>query len=207
MRYLRNLGIYLRADAPNTQTSILVGKFIQEIACKCKLENLTIMITTDLFYPVTLPGREPPSTQADLYMEAELPWDLLDGTHPVAQGLLMLARDKPAKHLMIRLHDGACFYPRFACLIQTVFEETLDTEDHTLTFSRSCTCPPNRILSANHGLINPQDEGRCLLCGWNQNNKAVKPPEVVQSDPRYMEANDERVSDMQFGLMVRNFWG
>jgi hypothetical protein len=48
---------------------------------------------------------------------------------------------KPVKHLKIRLHNGALFYPQLACYLAQTFHDN-SVDDKTLTFTRSCTCPP-----------------------------------------------------------------
>jgi hypothetical protein len=125
MPYLTDLGVYFRADDPKTEASKRVGNFLRALNRHAKhLEHLTVTAASDRFY------------------EAACPWDIVFGEHPVAQALVHLVKSKSVKHLTIRLQDGACFFPSFACFLDQTFRQHNDDPERSLTFTLSCTCPP-----------------------------------------------------------------
>jgi hypothetical protein len=125
MPYITDLGIYFRVDSPYSEASTRVGHFLKAIRRNAThLDHLTIVAASDRYY------------------DAQCPWDILFGHHPVSKELLQFVEKKPVKHLKIRLHNEALFFPQYACWLSQTFEQTGGIDDHSLTFTRSCTCPP-----------------------------------------------------------------
>lgn len=125
MRYVSDLGIYFRADDPRKESSRRIAHFVKAVVRHAtKLEYLTVLVSSDRFY------------------EALCPFDILFADHPISKELLHIIESKTVKHLKIRLHDGACFFPHYAGFLAQTFMQEGNTEGRSITFTRSCTCPP-----------------------------------------------------------------
>lgn len=124
MRYLNDLGIYFRADNPKAESSKRVGHFLKALTRHAvNLEYLTVLASSDRLY------------------EAVCPWDILFGEHPVSKELVHLIEAKTVRHLKIRLHDGACFFPNYASFLGQTFLNNGPIAGRSITFTQSCTCP------------------------------------------------------------------
>jgi hypothetical protein len=125
------MSVYFRADSPYSEASIRVGHFLKALRRNAShMKRLTVVAASDRYY------------------EAKCPWDILFAHHPVSQELEQYVVKKPVKHLKIRLHDDALFFPGYACwLRETFYGSSFEvggepSREQTLTFVKSCTCPP-----------------------------------------------------------------
>ncbi|KAF2684825.1 hypothetical protein K458DRAFT_301646 [Lentithecium fluviatile CBS 122367] len=170
MKYLRDVGIYFRADAPAGKGSQRVGHFINALTLRAKnLNELFVMAASDR------------------YFERVCPWDIVDGGHPVAKALENMVLARAVKFLTIRVHDGAKFYKDWGYyMAQTFWENGGQDEDRNIAFQRSCSCPP---------LIYPE----CPVCLMPTLLRAVKPV-VFWVGPDGIEANEEETMNMQADL-------
>ncbi|KAF2176666.1 hypothetical protein K469DRAFT_755519 [Zopfia rhizophila CBS 207.26] len=174
MPYATDLGIYFRATDPKEESSKRVAHFIKAIARRgTSLQNLVVL------------------TSSDRYHEAVCPWDIPFCDHPVSKALVNLVESKTVRHLKLRVHNGACFFPGFASFLKQIFEQNRPTTGRSITFTRSCTCP-------NGCPLHPAND--CFMCGWPKQEKHNKPIEEVVPNPILIESCMERMMDMQSEL-------
>ncbi|KAF2242745.1 hypothetical protein BU26DRAFT_467158, partial [Trematosphaeria pertusa] len=173
MRYVTDLGIYLRADKPTSQASQRVAHFMKALARHGKkLNRLVVLLGSDRYY------------------EAACPWDIPFFDHPVSQALVQLVKSQTVNHLKIRVHDGALLYNGFGSYLCQTFRENGSIAGRSLAFTFSCTCPP-------HCPLYPQND--CFLCGWPLEFPDQAPVEFP-SNPAGVEALVERTMELQDDL-------
>jgi hypothetical protein len=175
LELVTDVGIYFRADDPRKPAAKKVAKFIEAITQRTqKLDKLVVLVSSDRFY------------------EAMCPWDILWCDHPVSKQLVRLIESKKVNHLKLRFHDGAGVYQEFGRFLAQHFWETVGaTEGRSLTFTKSCSCPPNPDWSAPV----------CFNCSWPAEYKDQKPIEEA-CHPLLIEANQERLMDLQEELLT-----
>ncbi|KAF2265667.1 hypothetical protein CC78DRAFT_183534 [Lojkania enalia] len=167
MPYVTDLGVYFRADDPNEVAAKRVAHFINAATRNARnLEYFVVLASSDRFY------------------DAECPWDIPFFDHPVCKALIRVVESRAVKHLKVRVHDGACFFPGFARFLLQTFQSRGSTEGRSITFSRSCTCPP---------VLHQYSNGSCSLCGWPRNDIGRKPIEEIVH-PACIESSQERMS-------------
>jgi hypothetical protein len=173
LEFVTNIGIYFRADDPRKPAAKKVANFIEAIIQHAQnLDKLVVLTSSDRFY------------------EAMCPWDILWCDHPVSKQLVQLIESKKVRHLKLRFHDGAGVYQEFGRFLGQHFVVTGGAEGRSITFTRSCSCPPTPDWPAPI----------CSVCYWPTESKDEKPIEVAVH-PLLIEATQERLMDLQDDLL------
>ncbi|OCK84145.1 hypothetical protein K432DRAFT_269301, partial [Lepidopterella palustris CBS 459.81] len=173
MPWVTEIGVYFRVTQPDAETSIRVAHFIKSLTRRAtNLRQLVICAASDRYY------------------ERICPFDVLWPCHPVIQALMSLISSKSVKHLKIRVHDDAAFSPGLASFLQRSFDRSEPTNDRSLTWTRSCSCPKGCPIHAKEG---------CSICGRPRKSPRTEdwPIEDVLPNADWCEAGFERMMELE----------